>query len=326
MQKTLEEIKAPIYNQMLEFNECLLESTSSNVKLLTIINNYILENTGKQIRPLFIILIANLISNGQIKKKTFRAAIAIELLHNATLVHDDVVDESNLRRGIYSVNVLWGNKVAVKTGDFLLSKLLLLLIDNGDTDILKIISIAIDDMSKGELLQIEMAKRLNITEDVYFEIIRKKTATLMAASCSSGACSIGADNWEIKRFKKMGEYIGIAFQIKDDIMDYGKYNIGKPVGNDLKERKITLPLIHVLSNANQKSKARLIKNLKNIKKDPNNIDLIMDYVSKHKGIEYAEKKMRDYIFKATDIVSTYPQSEYKESIISLIDFVVNRKS
>src|SRR6478672_11252168 len=230
------------------FEKKFYESMSSKVALLNRITYYIVNRKGKQMRPMFVFLTAKMLSEGLVNERTYRGASVIELIHTATLVHDDVVDDSNQRRGFFSINALWKNKIAVLVGDYLLSKGLLLSIDHGDFDLLRIISVAVREMSEGELLQIEKARRLDITEDVYFEIIRQKTASLIASCCAVGAASAGADKDTIERARLFGEKVGIAFQIKDDLFDYGTAEIGKPVGIDIKEKKMTLPLIYALQH------------------------------------------------------------------------------
>ncbi len=248
----------------------------------------------------------------------------VELIHTATLVHDDVVDDSNRRRGFFSINALWKNKIAVLVGDYLLSKGLLLSIDNEDFDLLKLISIAVREMSEGELLQIEKARKLDITEDVYFDIIRQKTATLIAACCGIGAASVGASNETIQQMRKFGEYIGIAFQIKDDLFDYSDEKIGKPTGIDIKEQKMTLPLIYTLNNCSKKEKAWLINSVKKYNKDKKRVREVIAFVKDNGGIEYTTKMMYNYRDKALSILKNYPESPYKKSLLKMIDYVVER--
>ncbi|MCB0375568.1 MAG: polyprenyl synthetase family protein, partial [Sinomicrobium sp.] len=249
--KIVEQIKAPIHREMELFEEKFYASMSSKVALFNRITHYIVNRKGKQMRPMFVFLVAKMVSGGGVNERTYRAASVIELIHTATLVHDDVVDDSNFRRGFFSVNALWKNKIAVLVGDYLLSKGLLLSIDNGDFDLLQLISGAVREMSEGELLQIEKARMLDITETVYYEIIRQKTATLIAACCSLGACSVKPDSKDIAEMRKFGELIGMAFQIKDDLFDYTEGPIGKPTGIDIKEQKMTLPLIHTLNTCTE---------------------------------------------------------------------------
>ncbi len=323
--KLVEEIKLPIAREMELFESKFKDSMLSKIPLLNRITYYIIRRKGKQMRPMFVFLIAKMISDGGFDERTYRGASIVELIHTATLVHDDVVDDSNRRRGFFSVNALWKNKIAVLIGDFLLSKGLLLSIDNEDFDLLKFISIAVREMSEGELLQIEKARRLDITEDVYFEIIRKKTATLIAACCAIGAASVGGNNEIIQRMRKFGEYIGIAFQIKDDLFDYTEDKIGKPTGIDIKEQKMTLPLIYTLNNCSSKEKKWLINSVKKHNKNKKRIKDIIQFVKARRGIEYTTHKMHDYKNKALKILDNYPDSDYKESLLKMINFVVERK-
>jgi octaprenyl-diphosphate synthase len=266
-----------------------------------------------------------MVSDGKFDERTYRGASVIELIHTATLVHDDVVDDSNRRRGFFSLNALWKNKIAVLVGDFLLSKGLLLSIDNDDFDILKLISIAVREMSEGELLQIEKARKLDITEDVYFNIIRQKTATLIAACCGIGAASVGSDDEEVEKMRKFGELIGIAFQIKDDLFDYSDEKIGKPTGIDIKEQKMTLPLIYALNNCEPKEKKWLINSVKKHNKDKKRVKEVIAFVKEKEGIEYTISKMEAYQQQALEILSTYPISIYKESLVKMVNYVIARK-
>jgi octaprenyl-diphosphate synthase len=276
--KIVEQIKQPIAFEMELFEQKFQLSMSSKVALLNRITHYIVNRKGKQMRPMFVFLVAKMVSNGEISERTYRGASVIELIHTATLVHDDVVDDSNRRRGFFSINALWKNKIAVLIGDYLLSKGLLLSIDNNDFDLLKIISIAVREMSEGELLQIEKARKLDITEDVYYEIIRQKTATLIAACCSLGAASVKPESQDVETMRKFGELIGMAFQIKDDLFDYGETQIGKPTGIDIKEQKMTLPLIYALNNASNKDKSWLINSIKRYNRDSNRVKEVIAFV------------------------------------------------
>src|SRR4051812_46556066 len=274
--QTLEEIKAPIAKVMDEFERKFRDSMRSSVPLLDRITHYIVKRKGKQMRPMFVFFSAGMC--GGITDTSYRAASVIELIHTATLVHDDVVDDSNQRRGFFSINALWKNKIAVLVGDYLLSKGLLLSIDYGDFDLLRIISVAVREMSEGELLQIEKARRLDIVEDVYYDIIRKKTATLIAACCALGARSVIDDDVAVENMRKFGELIGMAFQIKDDLFDYSDEAIGKPTGIDIKEQKMTLPLIYVLNNCTDKEKGWLINSIKNYNKDKKRVKEVIAFV------------------------------------------------
>ena len=300
-------------------------SMSSKVALLNRITHYIVNRKGKQMRPMFVFLVAKMVSNGEISERTYRGASVIELIHTATLVHDDVVDESNRRRGFFSINALWKNKIAVLVGDYLLSKGLLLSIDNSDFDLLKIISIAVREMSEGELLQIEKARKLDITEDVYYEIIRQKTATLIAACCSLGAASVKPETTDVETMRKFGELIGMAFQIKDDLFDYGEAQIGKPTGIDIKEQKMTLPLIHVLNQAPKKEKKWLINSIKNHNKDRKRVKEVINYVKEKGGLDYAVSKMKQFQTDALVILQNYPESQYRNSLELMVNYVIERK-
>ncbi|ARV06519.1 polyprenyl synthetase [Polaribacter sp. SA4-10] len=321
----VEHIKLPILKEMELFEEKFKESMLSKVPLLNRITYYIVRRKGKQMRPMFVFLVAKMVSNGGFDERTYRGASVVELIHTATLVHDDVVDDSNMRRGFFSVNALWKNKIAVLVGDFLLSKGLLLSIDNEDFDLLKLISIAVREMSEGELLQIEKARKLDITEAIYFDIIRKKTATLIAACCGIGAASVGANKDTVQQMRKFGEYIGIAFQIKDDLFDYSDEKIGKPTGIDIKEQKMTLPLIHTLNTCSKKEKAWLINSIKKHNKDKKRVKEVISFVKENGGIEYTITKMYDYKKRAIAILENYPDSEYKKSLLAMIEYVVERK-
>lgn len=298
---------------------------SSKVALLNRITHYIVNRKGKQMRPMFVFLVAKMVSKGEVKDRTYRGASVIELIHTATLVHDDVVDESNYRRGFFSVNALWKNKIAVLIGDFLLSKGLLLSIDNNDFDLLKIISVAVREMSEGELLQIEKARKLDITEAVYYEIIRQKTATLIAACCSLGAASVKPDSPDVETMRKFGELIGMAFQIKDDLFDYGSTAIGKPVGIDIKEQKMTLPLIYVLNTCTKKEKKWLINSIKNHNKDKKRVNEVIDFVKENGGLDYAVSRMKTFQTEALEILDHYPDSEFKEALQTMVNYVIERK-
>lgn len=298
---------------------------SSRVVLLNKITHFIVNRKGKQMRPMFVFLVAKMLNKGEVNDRTYRGASVIELIHTATLVHDDVVDDSNRRRGFFSINALWKNKIAVLVGDFLLSKGLLLSIDNDDFDLLKIISVAVREMSEGELLQIEKARRLDITEDVYYEIIRQKTATLIAACCSLGAAAVQPNSMHIEKMRYFGELIGMAFQIKDDLFDYGEKRIGKPTGIDIKEQKMTLPLIYTLNNASPKDKKWLINSVKNHNKDKKRVNEVIEFVKANGGLDYAVQKMKFYQKKATDILNEYPDNEYKQSLQLMIDYVIERE-
>ncbi|MCT8338832.1 polyprenyl synthetase family protein [Flavobacteriaceae bacterium TK19130] len=323
--KITSQIRLPIDAEMELFEKKFSNSMSSQVALLNRITHYVVNRKGKQMRPMFVFLIAKMLGNGEVKERTYRGASVIELIHTATLVHDDVVDDSNQRRGFFSLNALWKNKIAVLVGDYLLSKGLLLSIDNDDFDLLKIISVAVREMSEGELLQIEKARRLDITEDVYFDIIRQKTATLIAACCAMGAQSVYASEEAVEQMRHFGELIGIAFQIKDDLFDYGEEKIGKPTGIDIKEQKMTLPLIHTLNTVSDKDRRWLINSVKNHNKDKQRVKEVIQFVKDNGGLEYAVSKMKEYQAKAMALLQPYPKSPYKDSLELMVNYVIDRK-
>ncbi len=323
MAVTLKEIKSPIAEELVVFEEKFKQAMKSKVPMLDRITYYIVQRKGKQMRPMFVLLSAKL--HGLIIEKTYHAAALVELLHTATLVHDDVVDDSKKRRGFFSVNALWKNKIAVLVGDFLLSKGLLISLDNDHFDLLKIMSHAVKEMSEGELLQMEKARRLDIEEDIYFEIIRQKTATLIASACACGAASTTDVPEAIERMRQFGEKVGIAFQIKDDLFDYGSHEIGKPKGIDIKERKMTLPLIYALNNASRSDKRRIINIVKNHNEDPRKVDEVIKFVRASGGIEYTERKMEAYKQEALDMLMTYPPSETRDSLEEMIRYTTERK-
>ncbi len=325
--KITAQIKEPIREEMELFEQKFRNSMSSKVALLNRITYYIVNRKGKQMRPMFVFLVAKMLSDdSKVSERTYRGASVIELIHTATLVHDDVVDDSNKRRGFFSINALWKNKIAVLVGDYLLSKGLLLSIDNGDFDLLRIISVAVREMSEGELLQIEKARRLDIVEEVYYEIIRQKTATLIAACCAMGACSVQPEQPElIEKMRLFGEYIGMAFQIKDDLFDYTEDAIGKPTGIDIKEQKMTLPLIYVLNTCTEKEKQWLINSVKKYNKDKKRVKEVIAFVKTHNGLEYATAKMKEFQQKALNILNDFPASPYKEALTLMVNYVIDRK-
>jgi octaprenyl-diphosphate synthase len=321
---SLNEIKAPVEHHITEFEKKFRDSMRSSVPLLDRITAYLVKRKGKQIRPLFVFLAADI--SGGINETTYRAASLIELLHTATLIHDDVVDDSNERRGFFSLNALWKNKISVLIGDFLLSKGLLLSLENDDFELLRIVSDATREMSEGELLQIEKARRLDIQEDVYFEIIRKKTASLIASCCASGAASAGADKETISRLHRFGELTGIAFQIKDDLFDYSKsLETGKPNGIDIKEKKMTLPLIYLLNNSGWVEKRRIINTVKHHNDNPVKVASLIQQVKDAGGIDYAEKQMLEYRKQAIELLHGFEQSPARKSLEELVIFTTERK-
>jgi len=323
--KIVAQITEPINEEMELFEKKFRDSMSTKVALLNRITYYIVNRKGKQMRPMFVFLTAKLVNNGEVNERTYRGASVIELIHTASLVHDDVVDDSYKRRGFFSINALWKNKIAVLVGDYLLSKGMLLSVEYEDFDLLKIISVAIREISEGELLQIDKARRLDITEDVYYEIIRQKTATLIAACCSLGACSVKPDGEDVETFRKFGELCGMAFQIKDDLFDYGVEKIGKPTGIDIKEQKMTLPLIYALNNSTPKEKKWLINSVKNYNKDKSRVKEVIELVKAKGGLSYAETKMNEFKDKALKLLNTYPDSEYKDALRLMVNYVVERK-
>ncbi len=323
--KVVSQIKAPIQEEMEHFEKKFSASMSTRVALLNRITHYVVNRKGKQMRPMFVFLIAKMCNEGEVNERTYRGASVIELIHTATLVHDDVVDDSNRRRGFFSINALWKNKIAVLVGDYLLSKGLLLSIDHDDFDLLKIISVAVREMSEGELLQIEKARKLDITEEVYFNIIRQKTATLIAACCAMGAQAVNAPKEEVETLRKFGELIGMAFQIKDDLFDYGDEQIGKPTGIDIKEQKMTLPLIHALNTAPKDKKAWLINSVKNHNKDAKRVREVIAYVKEVGGLDYAIASMKEYQQSALKLLESYPDTPYKASLELMVNYVIDRK-
>ena len=323
--KIVSQIKMPIEEEMELFEKKFSKSMISQVSLLNRITHYVVNRKGKQMRPMFVFLIAKMCNDGTVNERTYRGASVIELIHTATLVHDDVVDDSNRRRGFFSINALWKNKIAVLVGDYLLSKGLLLSIDNGDFDLLKIISVAVREMSEGELLQIEKARRLDITEEVYFEIIRQKTATLIAACCAIGARSVNATDLTVENMRKFGELIGIAFQIKDDLFDYSEEMIGKPTGIDIKEKKMTLPLIYALNNASLKERNWLINSIKNHNRDKKRVKEVITFVKDNGGLDYATKEMKKFQQQALNLLEIYPNTPYKDSLMLMVNYVIDRK-
>jgi octaprenyl-diphosphate synthase len=318
-------IRQPIIEEMDCFEEKFKAAMASNVSLLNRITYYIASRKGKQMRPMFVFLVAKLMGEGRIEERTYRGASIIELIHTASLVHDDVVDGSERRRGFFSINALWKNKIAVLVGDYFFSKGLLLSLDYDDYDLLKIVSEAVREMSQGELLQLEKARRLDIDEPVYYDIIRQKTATLIAACCAMGAASVGSSKEEINRFHSFGEYAGMAFQIKDDLFDYSEDRIGKPTGIDIKEQKMTLPLIHVLNKVDKKQRSWLIDSVKEHNTNKKRVKEVIQFVKDQGGLEYAERQMIHYKDAALELLSKYPDNEYKEALANLVTYVVDRK-
>lgn len=317
-------IKAPIKDDLKRFEKVFRDAMRSRIPLLDKVTNYITRSKGKQMRPMFVLLSASIA--GQINESTYRAATLIELLHTATLVHDDVVDDSNERRGFFSINALWKNKIAVLVGDYLLSQGMMLSLENNDFELLRIVSQAVKEMSEGELLQIEKARRLDVEESVYFDIIQKKTASLIASCCAVGAASTGADSEMINKMKIFGTYVGIAFQIKDDIFDFeDSRQIGKPTGIDIKERKMTLPLIYLLNNSSKSDKRTIINLVKNHHDNPRKVKEVVEMVRGSGGIEYATQKMQENIDLALRQLDDLPASESLDALRLLVDYSIHRK-
>ena len=312
-----------IATELATFEDKFADSVKSQAPLLDRIMKYIIKRKGKQLRPMFVFLSAKL--HGEVNESTYRAAALVELLHTATLVHDDVVDESLERRGFLSINALWKNKIAVLVGDYLLSKGLLLSTGAGDFKHLDILSHAVKQMSEGELLQIEKARNLNLNEEIYFEIIRSKTASLLSSACAVGAWSTSKDEALTARMKLFGEKTGVAFQIKDDLFDYGNDDVGKPTGNDLKEKKLTLPLIFTLNNIPKSEKRKIIYIIKNQNKEPDKIKYVLQKVTDAGGISYANKKMIQYRDEALEILSQYPDGDIRRGLEELVRYTTDRK-
>jgi len=321
---TLSDIKRPIKEHIESFEKSFMASMKSPVPLLDTVTRYILKRKGKQMRPMFVFLSAGL--TGTICESTYTAASMIELLHTATLVHDDVVDDSNLRRGFFSINALWKNKIAVLVGDYLLSKGLLVSLERDEFRLLKIVSDAVREMSEGELLQIEKARKLDIEEDVYFEIIRKKTASLIASCCATGAASTNPDTVIQKKMWQFGELVGTAFQIKDDLFDYEKHSkTGKPGAADIREQKMTLPLIYLLTNSGRAEKRRIISTVKNHHNDQKRVAELISQVESAGGLKYAHSKMLEYRSRALEILAGFPENEFRKALHELVIFTTERE-
>ncbi|WP_099372692.1 polyprenyl synthetase family protein [Sphingobacterium sp. 1.A.5] len=321
---TLDEIQLPIKEHLKRFEKTFKASMQSSAPLLDRITRYIIKQKGKQMRPMFVFFSAGV--SGAITESTYHGASLVELLHTASLVHDDVVDNANERRGFFSINALWKNKVAVLVGDFLLSKGLLLSVKNNEHDLLRLASEAVEQMSEGELLQIEKARHLDIEESIYYDIIRKKTASLIASCCAIGASSAGADQETIEKLRLFGEKVGIAFQIKDDLFDFGLDDVGKPVGNDIKEKKMTLPLIHSLSTVDKSQKRKIINLVKNHNEDSQKVAEVINFVKINGGLDYATEQMLKYQQEAFDILDTIPNGgEYKKGLEQLVRYTTERK-
>ena len=320
---TLEDIRKPVEKEMKEFNRRFRESVSSNVPLLNIVTRYLLHRKGKQMRPLFVLLTSRM--TGEITESTYTAASLIELMHTATLVHDDVVDDSNERRGVFSINAIWKSKVAVLLGDYLLARGLLLAVRQKDYDLLEIVSNASKEMSEGELMQIQKSRSLNINMDTYYDVIKKKTATLIAACTSCGATASGASREIIDRVYNLGINIGMAFQIKDDLFDYQPHGlIGKPTGNDIKEKKFTLPLIYALNQSEPGKRHSIIRKIRNGNRNPRVVGEVIRFVEDQGGIDFASRKMLEYKALAMETLDGFPSSPSRDALRDLVEFTVSR--
>jgi octaprenyl-diphosphate synthase len=320
----LNEIRKPIHPEMQQFEKHFRESMKSNIPLINVITNYLLRRKGKQMRPMFVFLTAGLC--GDITPSSYNAASLIELLHSASLIHDDVVDESYERRGFFSINALWKSKVSVLLGDFLLAKGLLLSVKEKEFELLRLVSDAVREMSEGELMQMQKSRKLNITKEEYFEIIRKKTATLIAACTACGAWSASQDNELTEKFRIFGEKVGMAFQIKDDLFDYQQKGfIGKPTGNDIKEKKFTLPLIHALEVCPEKERKHIIRTIRRHNNNAGKVQEVIGFARSYEGLEYSEKQMLDYRDEAMKILADMPDNQHRKSLQDLVYYVVARK-
>ncbi len=323
---SVKDIKASVADEMKIFEQKFKDSMQSDVALLDKITHYIIKRKGKQMRPMFMFLTAKMLNDGKVSEKTYRAASLIELLHTATLVHDDVVDDANERRGFFSVNAIWKNKIAVLVGDYLLSQGLLMSVDNEQFELLKIVSTAVKEMSEGELLQIEKSRLLDITEEVYFDVIQKKTASLIASCCAAGAASVSKDAELVAKMKKFGELVGLAFQIKDDIFDYGdSEKIGKPTGNDIREQKMTLPLIYVLNHSPKPIAKELINIVKNHNEEKAYVKKAIKIVVESGGIQYAQKRMLEIQKEAIALLDDFEDNDAKTALLSLVEYTVTRE-
>ncbi|MEM6397086.1 MAG: polyprenyl synthetase family protein [Bacteroidota bacterium] len=323
MAKPLDHIKQPIDEELREFEKRFRDALRSPVPLMDRITYYIVQRKGKQVRPMFLFLAAKVC--GEINNNSYVAASMVELLHTATLVHDDVVDESHKRRGFFSINAIWKNKIAVLVGDYFLSRGLLIALESKQYRILEIISVAMQTMAEGELLQSQKSRKLNITEEVYYDIIRRKTASLIAASCEAGAASVTENVEDHERMRLFGEKVGMAFQIRDDLFDFGFDEVGKPLGIDIKEKKLTLPLIHALEGTDRKRKRQIVNIVKRHNEDPKKVAEVIDFVRNSDGMNYARKVMYRYRDEAFELLHQWPDSVARQSLESLVNFVVDRK-
>lgn len=318
----MDKVKKVIAAEMAQFENYFKEAVRSKVSLLDRIMHYIVKRKGKQLRPMFVLLCAKL--GGEVNPSSYRAASLVELLHTATLVHDDIVDDANERRGFFSINALWKNKIAVLVGDYLLSKGLLLSLGNGDFKILELLSIAVKQMSEGELLQMEKSRNLNLSEKTYFEIIKGKTASLLASACAAGASTTFIEPDSIEALKRFGENAGMAFQLKDDLFDYGKSLIGKPTGNDIKEQKLSLPLIYTINNCDAKTRRKLLFTIKNENRKKERIEWVVKTVTENGGIDYATAKMTEFRDAALEILNQFPDNETRSALEELVRYTTDR--
>ncbi len=323
MVKSLDAIKGPIEEELVNFEKHFRDSMKSHVALLDTIMHYVVKRKGKQVRPMFVFLSAKLF--GETNESTYVAASLVELLHTATLIHDDVVDDANERRGFFSINALWKNKIAVLVGDYLLAQGLLLTLKNKDYQSLEILSDAMRSMIEGELMQSQKARRLDIDESIYFEIIRQKTASLIASACSAGAASTTKDQEEVEKMRLFGEKIGMSFQIRDDLFDFGTDDVGKPLGIDIKEKKMTLPLIYALNHASTSDKRKMLRIIKKDNDKKDKVQEVIDFVNQSGGIQYAEKVMMKYREEAFNILLSFPESPSRNALQQLVTFVTERK-
>ena len=321
--KIIEKIKEPIAKEFEIFETEFKNSVNSGILILNVILKFMINRKGKQVRPILVLLFAKMYSSKNLTKKSYRSAIISELIHSATLIHDDIVDDSSLRRGFLSLNALWNNKISVLVGDYLLSKSLLLCIDNEDFDLLKIISTAVKEMSEGELLQIQKSRNINITEDEYFELTLKKTASLFSACCKLGSASSGLKN--LNKVEEFGQNLGLIFQLKDDLFDYSYKRIGKPTAIDIKNQKITLPLIYTLNKVDTSDKKFIIESYKNKRKLNRNKNKIYSIIEKNGGFEYASDKMLDLKEKNLLIINNFPKNKSRESLKLMLEYLINRK-
>jgi len=321
---TLDTIKRPITKEMSTFDDRFRAHLSSNVPLVDRVMRYMVKRKGKQLRPILVFLSAKI--QGNVTDATYVGSSLVEIMHTATLVHDDVVDDADQRRGFFSINALWKNKIAVLIGDYLLSKVLLLAVETKEYTLLEHVSGAVKAMSEGELLQIEKARKLDITEEVYFEIIQQKTASLLETCCVVGAASAGASDEEVEKFRMLGRHLGLAFQIKDDLFDFERVNLtGKPAGIDIKEQKMTLPLIKALQEAEPKQRQHIIKTIKKHHDRPKKVQEVVDFVRQSGGLEYARGKMLEHIDRAKEILSNFPHTEERDALALVLEYTAQRK-